>query len=129
MSRSGFTLMELLIVVATLAILAVVAVPNYTRAVERGYWRSANEILLAIYSGEQVAKVGSATNTYPDGDGGAGCAAAWTCIYMDAPNTAQVTYAIAGGGAAFTATATRTSSGQTLTITETKAPGGTWAAP
>ena len=127
---AGFTLMEMLIVVIVLAILATAALPNYTRAVERSYWRSANDILLAMYTGEQVAKIGSANNKFPDGDGGADCAAAWTCIYMDAPDTAEVNYSVTrtGGGAGFTAKAKRLGGqfkNETRTVDETKVFGGT----
>ena len=127
-SRRGFTLMEMLFVVVIISILVVAAIPQYTRAVERGYWNSAGEILLAVYAGEQVSKLASANNKFLDGDA---CGPPWTCIYMDDPDTAQVDYTTVqtGGGAGFTATATRTSSGATRTIDETKTFGGTWAMP
>ena len=130
MSRAGFTLMEMLIVVAMISILAAAAMPQYTRAVERSYWNSAGEMLLAVYAGEQVAKIGSANNKYVNVEP---CPAGpnWLCVYMDNPDTGQVDYSIAltGGGTGFVATATRTASGNTRTIDETKVAGGTWAMP
>ena len=136
MSRRGFTLLEMLIMVIVAAILAAVAMPQYGRVVERGYWRSAQDILLTIYAGEQVAKTASANNKFVTPQP---CAvgAPWSCIYMDDPTTAQVDYSVAlvGGGTGFTATAKRTAAAgnlcnnDTLTITETKVTGGTWTSP
>ena len=128
-TRTGFTLMEMLIVVAIIAIIASAAMPQYNRAVERGYWNSAGEILLAMYAGEQVARVASANNKFVDVEP---CPAGpnWACIYMDDPDTAAVDYSInPGAGVNFTAKATRTSSGKFRTIDDTKAFGGNWPLP
>lgn len=128
MSRSGFTLMEMLIVVIVASILTSVAMPQYTRAVEQGYWRSAGDILLAMYAGEQVAKIGSANNKYVNAEP---CPAGpnWACIYMDNPDTGQVDYSVNAPGATFTAKATRISSGKFRSIDENKVLGGTWPQP
>lgn len=130
MRSRGFTLLELLITVVIIAILAAVAIPQYNRAVQRSYWRTARDLLQAIYSGEQVYE--AANGSYVDADA---CAPAWRCIYMDDPNTATipVTYTVAVVGApptAFTATATYdTTAAETQTIDENRNWGGTWAMP
>ena len=53
-TRRGFTLMEIMVALGILAIVAGIAVPQYIKTVERGYWRSAQDILRTIYTGEQV---------------------------------------------------------------------------
>jgi len=127
MRERGFTLLEVLIAVAVVAILAAVAIPQYTRAVQRSYWRTARDLLQAIYSGEQVYE--AANVTYIDADS---CAPAWRCIYMDDPFTANipVTYSVGGVSATtFTATATYTPTGETQTVDQNRNWGGTWAMP
>lgn len=44
----GFTLVEMMIAVAILAILSVIAIPSYNRYIERGYQSQAHTELLAI---------------------------------------------------------------------------------
>ncbi|KZC75881.1 prepilin-type N-terminal cleavage/methylation domain protein [Neisseria flavescens] len=44
----GFTLIEMMIAVAILAILSVIAIPSYNRYIERGYQSQAHTELLAI---------------------------------------------------------------------------------
>ena len=46
----GFTLVEMMIVVAILAILSVIAIPSYNRYIERGYQSQAHAELVAINS-------------------------------------------------------------------------------
>ncbi|MBI2104201.1 MAG: prepilin-type N-terminal cleavage/methylation domain-containing protein [Candidatus Omnitrophica bacterium] len=125
MQKRGFTLLEVLVAVSIVAIIASVAIPQYTKAVQRSYWRTARDILQTIYSGEQVYETD--TKTYVDP---AGCA--WRCIYMDDPNsgTIPVTYSVGGvSKTTFTATATYTTTGKTQTVDENRNWGGTWVMP
>ena len=126
MRTRGFTLIEALITVAVIAILVAIALPQYTRAVQRSYWRTARDILQTIYSGEQVYETDKATYVNP-----AACPTPWRCIYMDNPNTADipVTYAVGAAKTTFTATATYTPTGETQTVNENRTWGGTWVAP
>lgn len=124
---AGFTLLEALITASVIAILAAVALPQYTRAVQRSYWRTARQLLETMYAGEQVYQTAKAT--YVDADA---CAPAWRCIYMDDPTTATipVAYAVSGVTATtFLATATFTPTGKTQTVNQNRAWGGTWAMP
>ena len=124
MADQGFTLLETLITVTIIAIMASVAIPQYGRAVERGHYRTAQELLEAIYAGEQVYQTVNGTYVDP-----LTCATPWRCIYMDIPNSPSTPVAYTGGGvsaAAFTATATYTPNRRTLTINQNHAEGGTW---
>ena len=115
--QTGFTLMELLITVIAIALLAAVALPQYTKAVERSRWQTAQDLLQTIYSGEQVYQV--AKSAFVDADA---CATAWRCIYMDNPNTATspVAYEVSAAAAkTFSAKATR-KAGVFMTIDENR---------
>lgn len=108
--------MEMMITVTIVSILAAVAIPNYGRVIERGYWREAQDVLRTVYAGQQVyftvndSYLNSPT-TLSD----------WRQIYMDDPNLASIpvtftaTAAGSGTGATFTATASR-GGGQNMTI-------------
>lgn len=52
-ANQGVTLIEMMIVVAIVAILAAVAVPNYSRYVERGRRAEARELLMRVASAEE----------------------------------------------------------------------------
>lgn len=95
---SGFTLIEALIVVTMLAILAAIAIPNYSRYVTRGQLVEATNAL-----GEYRVRM---EQFYQDNrsyqNGGGNCGAA---LPAGLTNFA-VTCAIAAAGQAYTATAT-----------------------
>ena len=123
--RQGMTLAEIMITITIMMILAAAAYPNFTRAVEQGHWRSSNDILHTMYSGEQVYRT-----TNPNYIDPTGCAPAWRCIFMDNPNgTLPVTFDVVGIGAnTFTARATRNGgpcNGRTQTLDQNRTLGGT----
>ena len=124
----GFTLMELLVTASIVGILAAVALPNYQRVMERGYWRSAQDMLRVIHAGEQTFQM--ANNQYVDPSS---AAQGWRTIFMDNPNVAvttlPMTFTVVPDNSVptnlrFTATATRNGRpGCVMTIQENGAMG------
>ena len=53
MRAGGFSLIELMIVVAIIAILAAVAIPNYSQYVKRGHRSAAQQLIMKIASREE----------------------------------------------------------------------------
>ncbi len=62
MKTQGFTLIELLVVVLIIGILASVALPQYTKAVEKSRATEAITLLSSLAKGEEIYYLGS--NTY-----------------------------------------------------------------
>lgn len=93
----GFTLVEVMIVVAVLGILAAIAIPNYTRYVTRGNLVEAGNAL-AEYR-VRMEQFYQNNRTY---DGGGACGQALPA----ALENFAVTCVLGAGGQAFTATAT-----------------------
>jgi len=116
----GMTLMEILMVVIALAVVAALAIPQFTGAMERSYERFAREQLELLYTAERVYLFENGTYCDPAVTPG--------CLNIDDPNAAAgnnnipVTFTIAltGPPPGFTATATRGGGGgQNLVITNT----------
>jgi type IV pilus assembly protein PilE len=101
--------MELLVTVVIVGILAAVAIPNFSRSIERARVRDAQTALSAIVSTERIYRLDQGTfgtmadmtadNYIADPDAGNGNAE-W-----------DFAIAVGGNGATFTATATRTGGG------------------
>ena len=128
MGRCGFSLTEMLVVVIIIGILAAIALPNMERTRERSYRRTAQDLLLTIYSAERTYFLHN--NTYRSLD----VTDDWRPIGMDNPNAqpgTQVELTIAAGGPVFTATAKRlggTCDGKIKTIDDHRQFAGDWDA-
>ncbi len=126
--------MEVLTTVVILSVLMMMGLPQYRKVIERGYWDSARDVLLAIYAGEQTYV--TVNGTYKGGLGTASSMTDWRAIYVDKPAAAgePVEYSVTAAGPppTFTATAKRIGGSfdsKTITIDQDKAWGGTWARP
>jgi len=128
--KKGFTLPEVMVTAVVVAILASIAIPSYTKAIERGYLQEAKDLLLTIYYGEQAYF--SANKTYHDPDAVGG---SWRTIFMENPNLGSsppVGFTVSATSTTFTATATRNggpcpSGNRTLTVTAAnRTPSGSW---
>lgn len=135
-TSKGYTLIEVMVAVVIVAILASVAIPQYLRTVELGYWREAKDLLLTIYYGEQAYQI-NGVGFYDVNE--AGGPAEWRIIYTEEPNLPSVPVAFSVTGVCnlplcdpetFTAQASRSGGpcgGWTRTIDQDR--GGTWAGP
>ena len=128
MLRRGFTLLEMLAVVAISGLLSSFAVMAYVQLVERGYKRQARDILTSLVAGEQTYH--TVHDTYLALDP-ASPEAGWEAIQMQNPNPSDgsVVYTVtnvAGSGVAATCTATATRRGRQLTLDQQGAFGGSW---
>ena len=113
---AGFTLLEMLIVAIILAVIAAIAIPRFTKTVNRTYRDQAQQVLLAIYHGERAYFFTNDTYYVPGN---------WRLISMDNPGLgSQVAYTLvaAGVGAGATFTATATYQGLSATITQAGPP-------
>lgn len=84
---TGFTLLEVLVTVVIVGILASVAIPNYTKTVEQGYRREAQDLLLTIFYGERAYLAengGYFLVGNPDDTG------QWRTLFMENPNLASI---------------------------------------
>ena len=102
----GFTLVEVMTTVIIIGILSSIAVPNFLKTVDTQRWRSAQDLLMTIYTGEQVYFTKNDLYYTPG---------TWLNIFMDDPNQSSggaviysVTSSGVGSAAVFTATALRT---------------------
>ncbi len=84
--------------VTVIAILASMAIPNYSRAIRRAQGQAARDVLLTLYAGEKARQaaggvyvfVGCCFNDpndcFPAGGGLPACATEWGQVFMDNPH-------------------------------------------
>lgn len=124
MRLSGFTLIELMIVVAIIAVLAMIGLPAYDRQVMRGNRSAAQQYLMQLATKEEQYMLDSRTYTN-----------SIATLNVGAPTTSRYTYAIDIATCApqpcFTITATPTHASQladgALTIDNLGAKTGNWS--
>lgn len=113
----GFTLLELMIGLVIVTILASIAIPRFSKAIEKTKVKDAQSTLAALYSSEKIYRLDQ---------GSYGTLAQLVAInYITSPNAGNTTWAFSTSNEAagtFTATAKRTGGSyndQTVTVTET----------
>ena len=101
-----------MVTVIVIAMLSSVAIPSYIRAIERGHWRAARDVLETTYAGETVYGTVNGSNYYSVSGGGD-----WRPIYMDDPNPpngpfpSTLTFSVSGAANTFSATANQSGGG------------------
>lgn len=106
--KSGFTLIELMIVVVIIGILAAMAIPRFMSATVRTKQSEAKLILKQIYVNERTYRQGTINTTYynPAGPASALAPNAFATIWVEIMPGALYTYNIVATPNTFTATAT-----------------------
>ncbi len=123
MGKKGFTLLEVLMVVIIIGVLATLAIPQYTKTVEKARASEAYSNLGTIRKAEWIFYNDRTPQTFT---------AVVGSLDIENPNsfaTRNFNYTVTAGASTFTATAARvsgTNSGETITINQAGAIAGNW---
>lgn len=104
-NAAGFTLIELMIVVAVIAILAAIAYPMYTEQVRKAGRTEGREALLAIAQAEERRYTAEGSYTADFSDLGVGSVCDVSGSVCTTKEKGYYTITLSGGGSTFTATA------------------------
>ena len=140
MKRTGFTLIEVLIAIAIVGIVASISIGQYGLTVQRARWDAAQNILLAVYAGEQTYYTLNSSQYRTNLDE-TKTMAEWREVFVDNPNRKNpatnaydVTYKVSGSGSPlstdFKAQATNVTTTKIMLLNQDRDPTGSdWARP
>jgi type IV pilus assembly protein PilE len=104
MLKRGFSLIELLIVVAVIGVLAGIAIPRFMMTTAKSKQAEAKGILKQIYIGQRIYH--QQYNTYTANGQSASAGGSFIALDVEVMVSARYTYVIVADSTSFTATAT-----------------------
>lgn len=114
---AAFTIMELMVVIVIIGVLAAIALPNYTRTIERSRLQDATTQLTTVHAAEQVYAARSGGTYWPSDGAAHGVAEINTTLGVNLIENGMA-FSCTGDGTTFSCTGTRSGGAFTVTVDE-----------